>query len=99
VMRLQGASSGCCRSGVIQLTESCDTILVSPKHWRTHTFNCPETAFQSNPLCWCDVAHHRGNGEQAAAAARANTIMRRADTPAPAMSPARCRNMGCDTTA
>jgi hypothetical protein len=44
-------------------------------------------------------ALHRGNGEQAAAAARANTIMRRAATPAPAMSPAKCRNIGCDTTA
>jgi hypothetical protein len=41
----------------------------------------------------------RGNGEQADPAARANTIMRRAATPAPATSPAKCRNIGCDTTA
>ena len=41
----------------------------------------------------------RGNGEQATAAVRANTIIRRAATPAPAMSPAKCRNSGCETTA
>ena len=38
-------------------------------------------------------------GEQATAAARANTIMRRAATPAPATSPAKCRSSGCDTNA
>jgi hypothetical protein len=45
------------------------------------------------------AVYRRGSGEQADAAARANTIMRRAATPAPAMSPAKCRSSGCDTIA
>jgi hypothetical protein len=40
------------------------------------------------------VSHTRDSGEQATAAALTNTIIRRAATPAPATSPAKCRNSG-----
>jgi hypothetical protein len=41
------------------------------------------------------ATYPRDNGERAAPAARASTIMRRAATPAPATSPATCRSSGC----
>jgi hypothetical protein len=45
------------------------------------------------------LCYPRNIGEQATAAAHANTIMRRAVIPAPATSPAKYPNSGCDTIA
>ena len=57
------------------------------------------TAAAVGPVVPKRSCYPRNIGEQATAAARANTIMRRAATPAPATSPAKCRSSGCDTIA